>query len=45
MSGARIELHSLGPARPWVGQLVPIDVSVWRAFATVAGGEALGGGS
>jgi len=30
MSAARIELHSLGPAQPWVGQLVPIDVSVWR---------------
>ncbi len=30
MSDARIELHSLGPAQPWVGQLLPIDVSVWR---------------
>ncbi|HEY0468715.1 MAG TPA: hypothetical protein VGC79_31190 [Polyangiaceae bacterium] len=30
MSGARIELKNLGPAQPWVGQLLPIDVSVWR---------------
>ncbi|HYQ03324.1 MAG TPA: hypothetical protein VER96_31835 [Polyangiaceae bacterium] len=30
MSKARIELHNSGPAQPWVGQLVPIDVSVWR---------------
>ncbi len=30
MTGPRIELKNLGPARPWVGQLVPIDVTVWR---------------
>ena len=30
MSAARIELRNLGPAQPWVGQMVPIDVSVWR---------------
>lgn len=30
MSAPRIELKSLGPSKPWVGQLVPVDVSVWR---------------
>ncbi|HEV8551486.1 MAG TPA: hypothetical protein VGQ57_20705, partial [Polyangiaceae bacterium] len=30
MSGARIELANLGPQKPWVGQLVPVEVTVWR---------------
>lgn len=27
---ARIEIHRDGPPVPWLGQLVPIDVDVWR---------------
>lgn len=28
--GAHIELTRAGPNQPWVGQLVPIDVALWR---------------
>jgi hypothetical protein len=30
VSAPRIELTNLGPAKAWVGQLVPVEVSVWR---------------
>ena len=30
MSGARVEVHRGGPSVPWLGQLVPMDVQVWR---------------
>ena len=34
--GARIELVRQGPTKPWLGQLVPVDVSVWRPEGTTA---------
>ncbi len=30
MSDARIEVQRAGPPQPWLGQLVPVEVDVWR---------------
>jgi len=33
MTAPRIEIQNLGPNKPWLGQLVPLEVSVWRPEA------------
>jgi len=33
MTAPRIEIQNTGPQKPWLGQLVPLEVSVWRPEA------------